>query len=71
MYRQRFSHKEEDYHENWFYRLWKYGDSHVKGNSEKWRGGSIRYDDKLDLLTEALDALEDANDALNDASDEA
>ena len=39
-----FSHKEEDYHENWFYRLWKYGDSHVKGNSEKWRGGSIRYD---------------------------
>ena len=31
-----FSYKEEDYHENWFYRLWKYGDCHVKGNSEKW-----------------------------------
>ena len=28
--------QEEDYHENWFYRLWKYGDSHVKGNFEKW-----------------------------------
>ena len=26
-----FSHKEEDYHENWFYRLWKYGDSMLKG----------------------------------------
>ena len=31
MYRQRFSHKEEDYHENWFYRLWKYGNSMLKG----------------------------------------
>ena len=30
-----FSPKEEDYHEDWFYRLWKYGDSHFKRNSEK------------------------------------
>ena len=30
-----FSYKEEDYHENRFYRLRKYGDCHAKGNSVK------------------------------------
>ena len=47
-----------DYHEDRFYRLWKYGNSHVKGNSEKWRSGSDRYD-RLDVYKRQAFRLSD------------